>query len=333
MSRVLDFYYARTLQRIRRLRALRKGRELRPVRDRTERIAGSDILLFCTVHNEAARLPYFLDYYRKLGVGHFLFIDNASTDGTGDYLAQQFDVSLWRASTSYRRANFGMDWVNDLLRRHGRGHWCLTVDADEFLVYPHQDTRPLKALTDWLDASNLRALGCLLLDMYPDRDTAGFDGGNPFAYLTHFDANNYSAARNGRFGNIWIQGGPRRRRYFAEAPEQAPALNKIPLVKWRRGDIYVSSTHMLLPRRLNRTYETKGGEAISGVLMHAKFLPDLASKAEAEARRNQHFAAGREYAAYRADSAYADLCTPDSARYRNWRQLEELGLMSHGGWV
>lgn len=119
------------------------------------------------MRNEALRLPWFLDYYRAMGIRHFLVVDNGSDDGGRDYLSGQEDVSVWLAHTSYKAARFGMDWLNWLLHRHGAGHWCLTVDPDEFLVYPHHDTRPLQALTDWLDASNIRSFSAMLLDMYP----------------------------------------------------------------------------------------------------------------------------------------------------------------------
>ncbi len=60
-------------------------------------------------------------------------------------------MSLWRCDASYREARFGLDWAGALLWRFGRGHWCATVDADELLVYPHHDTRPLPDLTAHLD--------------------------------------------------------------------------------------------------------------------------------------------------------------------------------------
>src|SRR5699024_2497320 len=102
-------------------------------------IRGDDILVFATLRNERVRLPYFLDYYRRMGVDHFLVVDNASNDGSAKWLAAQPDVSLWRTRASYKAARFGMDWINWLLWRHGGDHWCLTVDPDEFLVYPHCD--------------------------------------------------------------------------------------------------------------------------------------------------------------------------------------------------
>ena len=75
--------------------------------DARELVPG-DILLFATLRNEAPRLPYFLEYYRALGVDHFLIVDNGSDDGSADLLAEADDVSLWTTEKSYRQANFGV---------------------------------------------------------------------------------------------------------------------------------------------------------------------------------------------------------------------------------
>jgi hypothetical protein len=322
------------------LRARRKAFDLHPVVDRTDRIAPGDILVFCTERNERIRLPYFLNYYRALGAAHFLFVDNASTDGADTYLADQPDVSLWRTSASYKRARFGMDWMNHLLRRHGHDHWCLVVDPDEFLVYPFHDTRPLSALTDWLDASSIRSFSAMLLDMYPQGtigETPYQPGDDPFETLCWFDSANYTHQRNGELGNLWIQGGPRARAFFADAPARSPALNKIPLVRWHRRYAYVSATHMLLPRGLNLVYDEWGGEKASGLLLHAKFLDGFIAKTVEEMTRGQHYAASSEYRAYAARSASSVsgpvLWSPQSERLGNWRQLETLGLMSKGNWA
>jgi len=77
-----------------RLRALRKRRELTNITDRTNQIKPGALLLFCTQRNEHIRLPYFLKYYRNIGIDHFLFVDNDSDDGAAEYLAEQPDVSL-----------------------------------------------------------------------------------------------------------------------------------------------------------------------------------------------------------------------------------------------
>lgn len=320
-----------------RLRALRKRRELRQVANRTAAISPGDILLLSTFRNEYPRLPYFLRYYRDQGIGHFLMVDNASDDGGREYLAAQPDVSLWSTEASYKRARFGADWLNWLARRHGHGHWCLTVDPDEFFVYPFCDTRPIGALTDWLDASSIRSFPAMLLDMYPKGPIDAVPcapGQDPLEIACWFDAGNYSIYRNPQYGNLWIQGGPRMRAFFADEPWRAPALNKIPLVKWHRDYVYASSTHMLLPRGLNLVYDEWGGEKASGMLLHAKFLDTFGHKAREELRRGQHYAASREYAVYAERmEEKPDLWCRWSERYINWRQLEILGLMSKGNWA
>jgi len=330
--------YRLRLQRKRWLiRAFRKRRELSRVADRTDTIRPNDLLLFSTQRNEKIRLPYFLDYYRDQGINHFLIVDNDSTDGSAEYLAEQPDVSVWTSSASYKRSRFGVDWLNWLQMKHAHGHWCLTVDPDEFLIYPFCDTRPLRALTDWLDASSIKSFSAMLLDMYPKGrlDAHPYSQGqNPIEIAGWFDSGNYSMSRNRKFGNLWIQGGPRARVFFPDQPENAPALNKVPLVKWNKKYAYVSSTHMLLPRGLNQVYDEWGGEKASGVLLHAKFLDTFTSKAAEELSRGQHYSASVEYKAY-AESLKddPDLWCKWSEKYINWRQLEILGLMSKGNWA
>lgn len=319
------------------VRAFRKRVELTSVADRTASIADNDILVFSTIRNEAIRLPYFLQYYRDLGVGHFLFVDNGSEDGSGEYLADQKDVSLWSASGSYKRSKFGTHWLNWLKFRHGIGHWTLTLDPDEFLVYPYWDTRPLPALCERMDHAGIRSFGTVLIDMYPRGPLTSIEykaGDNPFELACWFDSGNYTISKNPRYGNLWVQGGPRSRVYFPDVPEHGPSLNKIPLVKWDRRFVYVNSTHMLLPRGLNQTYDDTGGEKTSGCLLHAKFLNMLPDKAAEELTRNEHFAGGREYAAYHENAAGPNgLWCANSDQLMDWRQLEMLGLMSKGSWT
>jgi Glycosyl transferase family 2 len=330
--------YRLRLQRRRwRIRAFRKRRELKAMSDRTSQVKPDDILCFSTLRNERVRLPYFLKYYRDQGVDHFFIVDNDSSDGSLEYLMEQPDVSVWHTAKSYKRARFGVDWLNWLQMKHAHGHWALVVDPDEFLVYPFCDTRPIRALTDWLDASSIKSFSAMLLDMYPKGriDAQPYrEGQNPLEITSWFDSGNYMINKNKKFGNLWIQGGPRGRTFFKDQPEKAPALNKVPLVKWDRKYTYVSSTHMLLPRGLNLVYDEWGGEKASGVLLHTKFLDTFTQKASEELERRQHYSASVEYRAYAENMTdNPDLWCKWSEKYINWRQLEILGLMSKGNWA
>lgn len=330
-------YKLRVERRRRRIRSLRKLRELDVVVDRTSKVHPKDILIFSTLRNEKPRLAYFLDYYRKLGVNHFFFVDNDSDDGSREYLADQPDASVWTTKASYKRSKFGVDWLNGLKGKYAVGHWVLVVDVDEIFVYPHCDNRPLRALTDWLDAASIKSFGSMLLDLYPKgmvHEAVYTEGQDPVATAPFFDASNYFIERNEKYGNLWIQGGPRMRSFFRKKPQFAPALNKIPLVKWSRGNVFVSSTHNLLPRGLNKVFDEWGGQKACGCLLHTKFLSSFADKATEELRRKQHYAASREYRSY-VKNLDSELClwTEQSTKYTGWQQLEQLGLMSRGNWA
>jgi hypothetical protein len=115
----LDGAWAKYKLRIRRKRllwrAFRKRRELSAFSLKTKAIRRHDALLFAAMRNEMMRLPFFLQHYRALGVGHFLIVDNDSDDGTERYLSAQPDVSVWQARAGYKASRFGMDWLTCLL--------------------------------------------------------------------------------------------------------------------------------------------------------------------------------------------------------------------------
>ncbi len=318
-------------------RSFRSRHRLGVVTDRTALIRRDDILAFACVRNEVVRLPWFLMHHRALGVQHFLFVDNASDDGTRDYLAAQPDCSVWHTGASYKAARFGLDWVTWLLMHYGHGHWCLTLDADEAFIYPDHDTRPLRALTDWLDARGRPVFGALMLDMFPkgplDAQTYA-PGDDPFAILRWFDADNYTVLMKPLLRCLWVQGGARARTFFASEPRRAPTLNKIPLVRWNRRYAYVNSTHSLMPRELNQMHDAGGQPIAAGVLLHSKFLHTIIDKSREEKARREHFGEAEAFEAY-YDGLISnpDLWHEGACEYAGWRQLVALGLMPAVDWA
>lgn len=311
----------------------RHALELRNLHD----IPNDGVLLFCVLRNEATRLPYFLDFYRRAGVRHFLFVDNGSDDGSSELLKQQSDCSVWHTNASYRDSRFGLDWLTWLQMRYGHGRWCLMADVDELLVYAGDHEANLSVLTKQLDAAGLIGFGALMLDLYPQGPVGDVQyqaGEDPRAVLTHFDAGPYRAVWQEPKGNLWVQGGMRERVFFEDVPERSPTLNKIPLIKWHRSYAWVNSCHALLPRPLNGIYDGPGGRTPSGALIHTKFLPEIVSKSETERVRGQHFHTPSlfdgYYAAIEANPVLGHL---GSLTYEGPEQLAQLGLISTNDWM
>jgi hypothetical protein len=334
-ARWMDFRQGWKRRRL-RARAIRKMGELRCLK--RGRWGRRDILLFCTLRNERERIDWFLQHYRRLGVDHFLFIDNDSDDGTREVVLAQPDASVWHTRASYKASRFGMDWINGLMLRYGTWHWCVVADADELLIYPHWESRPLRALTGWLAAEGQAVMPAMMLDLYPKGPLGAQDcpapGTDPLSLLQWFDAGNYMIQHKPVLDALLIQGGPRARMFFGKRPNRAPTLTKLPLIYWSWHNAWVNSTHSILPRVLNRVYDRAGGETIAGALLHTKFLPTIVQKSATEKARAQHFGNAPVFDSYYdAVMGGPDLWCAHSTRFKGWEQLEELGLISRGGWA
>jgi hypothetical protein len=315
-------------------KALKHGKDLKCTQNRLKHIKRNDILLVCVLKNEAHRISYFLDYYRKLGVNHFIFVDNGSTDHLTHLVSGQRDITTFYSTASYKESNYGMYWANYLLLRFGRGHWCLTCDPDEFLVYPYIDTRDLRDLTDYLDSLREASFFTTMIDMYSDRpveETHCPEGSDPLIACPYFDGTGYSKYYYAKYRNTFLQGGVRRRLFYADNPGSAPALNKIPLVKWQPHFAYVESMHMAIPRRLNEAvFRTK----TMGALLHYKFTSTLRDKVREEEQAKQHWDNSSEYRKYGTTIQQGTLLYERSVsvRYEDWRTLARYGLVNVGEW-
>lgn len=283
-----------------------------------------EVRAFLLVRNEAVRLPWLLDHYRRLGVDRFLILDNDSDDGTRAWLlAQGPDVHLFHTAASFATSGAGMRWTNRLLDEHGTGAWCLTIDADEVLVYPHAETLPLKGLTAYLDAIRAEALVACMLDMYADvpLDACTYEPGQSLIEaFPWFDGSGYVRRESNDFPYFRLFGGCRAR-VFYETANGGPLLQKVPLIRWNRDIKYISSKHSAFPCRLGD---------VTGALLHFKYLPDFTAQVRTEVTRGQHYLGAKEYRSYLRRLEASDsflLKGPASCRYRDSAQLVELRLI------
>lgn len=271
-----------------------------------------EILAFTTLRNEVERLPYFLEYYRKLGVSKFFVVDNGSNDGSSELLKSCDDVIYFYTEESYKGSGAGRDWLYELAHNYGIGHWCLTLDVDELLVYPGIEQVNLHDFCGFLDMEGAQALFCVFLDFYSDKKLSEtkYEPGTPFLKTCPFyETATYRLVHNVQAPFLSVTGGPRWRLFWGEDPKKiGPMMRKVPLVKWDEGFHYIYSTHSHSDRSLS---------SITGVLQHFKFFSFFRELAAQEARRGDRRqpADYHNYAATLEDDPL--FITPVSKKYEN----------------
>ena len=285
--------------------------------------AAGEIRLFTRIRNEHLRLPWLFDFYRGQGVDRFFVIDNGSDDGSRDYLLGRPDTHLYLTTDSYAVFGGGVRWLNHLLERHGTGAWCLTVDVDEVLAYPHAERLSLKGLTAHLDERGAQGLFAFMLDMYAEQglhEVTYRPGDNPFAYCRHFDRAGYIRRDDPDFPFKMVAGGLVSR-FLYDRKLDGVILHKVPLVRWQDDLRYTCSTHTLYPIPLAQE---------TGVLLHFKFMADFIDRARIEAERRQYWQGAKrhtEFTRRMAATSAVDFRCDLTERFTSTAQLVELGLI------
>ncbi len=280
--------------------------------------------LFCCVRNEEKRLPYFLKYYRNIGVSSFKFIDNESSDSTLRLLNDQSDCTTYFTQDSYSESNYGMSWINELLNLHALDRWALVVDSDELIVYPEIEKKNIDTFTMELDQLCSDTFFAVLIDMYSAQgvENAICEPGVPFTDICpYFDAEGYSPGYRG----LPAFGGVRNRMFWLgrNYEKNPPFLQKYPLVKWRDDRHFISSTHVLNDQKTAN---------VTGALLHFKLFSDFADRCREEVERKEHWKNAIEYKIYLRgleDMLETSMLCEHSCRYKDSNLLIDLGLMLH----
>ncbi|WP_234685884.1 glycosyltransferase family 2 protein [Bradyrhizobium monzae] len=322
----------------------------------------SEIRLFVVLRDEMLRLPYFLDYYRNLGISRFFAIDNGSKDGSGKFLLDQPDCHVFFTEGSYAKSRAGVHWLNSLLDVYGTSQWILLADVDELFVFPGCENTDLQRFCSWQDQFGYEAVYAVLLDMYsslPIREV-GYRQGEDFRATCPYHDSNYLVVRRYGFPKAFPPfehiGGPRLRLCFEDQntaaiwprlkvklarralsvtglsrlkppPVAATQAYKVPLVKWRSGNAFVNS------HRLNEVKLSP----VTGALLHFKYFQDFGRRIEDALAHGEHYAGSAEYRRYGellAANPNLSLANAESARYSSTRGLVDCGLIrSDSGWA
>ena len=289
----------------------------RHVDGRAAEPAAGDVLLFTVIRNEARRLPWFLDYYRRIGVSRFYVIDNDSTDGGTGFLLEQDDVHVFHTADSYARSSSGMRWINHFVERFGAGHWCLYVDVDEMLVVPGVEEHGLAPLLRHMERRGDEVCRGFMLDMHGP--TIGHrpelrPGDDPLAHYPLFRA---AYRRSGAVEcPYWRWGGGVR-----EPGGSIYHLTKTPIVRGGGAVRFLMSSHQTTPAAVSDA---------TAVLLHFKLAgapvewtaAEIGDRLPGCVRRHLYGPIVRQ-----GEEGDFSLVDASTTTYESSRQLISLGLM------
>ncbi len=291
--------------------------------DREIPVAPDEIRLFTVIRNESLRLPFFLKYYFDMGVDRVFVVDNGSTDDSARLVLDHDRTHVIRTRETYAKHTF---WIEALLDRYGMGHWCVVVDADEFMVFPRSEETSLRHLVQYLDGNRYTGVRALLLDLFskePFDEIVYESGTDPLEVCAFFDADYCRQpveVLNRRTGFFWNHeawaGGTRKRVFDVES-----CASKAPLFRYDKGVSPSVGTHHV------------GGvnhADVEAAVLHFKYLQSFRGQVQAEVEREQHWDNASEYRGYQAAFAerkISSLYWPGAVRYVDTRQLVDLGLL------
>lgn len=263
--------------------------------DKLARLNGEDLAVVACMRNEMFMLPHFLEHYRRLGIKAFLIADNCSDDGTLEYLDEQPDVALFSADTSYGKSHYGVAWQQALLSNFRVGRWSLVADADELIVYPGWQKKPLAAMLEGSDMAGAEAVRLFMLDMYPKGPLSAVDfkSGDPFAEAGYVDKEPFLTnwPGTGPFSNMATWTSAVRHRLLRNSRPELFVAQKIALMKYQPWMRLSAGLHYVADVKLAKK---------EMLFAHFKYHGEFRRKAQAEVLRKQHFNGAEEYERYLA---------------------------------
>lgn len=127
---------------------------------------GEGVVVVCVMLNGAHYIRSFMEHYNMMGVRHFFFLDNGSTDGSLEALAIYDNVTILQTHLPYRKYENTMKRY--LADRFSGGGWVICSDIDELFEYPYSDEIELATLIRYLEEHGYTAVITQMLDMFSD---------------------------------------------------------------------------------------------------------------------------------------------------------------------
>ena len=288
--------------------------------------------------NEQIFLPPLLKHHRQIGVDHFLFVDNGSSDSSIEYMQKQDDVSIFIASQDYKFSRFGVNWQETLLSHYCLGKWTLIIDSDELFVYDDFENRSIQDLQMILDSNGENAVLSPMVDFYPEGELSSADissGESLYKICNHFDSvasmNVLDDTRYGPFSNSKVYSAGLRERIFGRYnpyPEPNYLNQKYNMVKYNPGMKLIEGLHFMAGHKLS----TK-----QCGIMHFKYHSGFHDKVKREVKEGQHWNGAKEYQRYLGlitkKKNFSMFDKKYSRKYISSKDLIDQGYMSSINWA
>lgn len=265
--------------------------KIKPVSMNLLKPARNEVIAVCALHNSAQLIEPYVEHYKSIGVCHFVFIDNNSTD---DSIAIMKNLSLpgisvdvWSVDDRFDSFK-AMGWKQRMFVRYGLDRWYLNLDIDEHFVYSNHEEVQISSITKNATELGDKVVGSILIDMYPNADITHIqisDTTKLKDVYVFFDKNTYTAVSNQKY-NYRIFGGPRSRTFGRH-----PSLQKYPLA-FVSADMIAVNPHFWYPYSINQKVP------ISSAMLHYKFLPGDVDKYREYVRQGVHWDNSSQYRSY-----------------------------------
>lgn len=261
-----------------------------------------ELVVLCLVRDGVRYIKAFLDHYDSLGVKHFVFLDNGSTDGTVETLAaesKERSLSVFLTELPYK--DYRHEFKRYMIYRFGRrDRWVLIVDMDEFFDYPRSRAVNLGDFLGRLRRRGYTTVVSQMLDMFPAeplvRDASPPRDENFREVHRYYDTSDIKTASYSDHpwiidnevsneGIMAFRGGIRKRIFGVTA-----TLTKHPLV-------FLDECIRPLEDSAHWTNGASVGD-VSCVLYHYKFLEGFHEFAEWAAREESYADSSSEYKSY-----------------------------------
>lgn len=275
-----------------------------------------ELVAVTLMRNGAPWLAAFLEHHRKIGIRHFVILDNGSSDGSETVLAHEPDVTLLHSDLPY--SAYENTIKRYLVERFCASRWCLFVDIDELFDYPFSDRVPVADLLTYCDNSDYNAVVTQMLDLFPGAAAGAEDDFRRSHRLYCLADIQKSDYRNDPSGFLKMHEGGIRLRAFG-------TLNGLTKVSLFRLDGKL--------RPFVGWHDVSNGRPadFSAVLLHYPFAGDFSGKvAEAVQSGRYGYHTDDEYRAYHdvvAGAGLAAVQSPHAQPYHSPEQLLEQGFL------